>query len=238
MWQKTTAALAVLVCGFTLTAGAYGPPLSDSRPVQEFEGTLDYLDGLGPRILEWDPWIGYGIRVGEKWYGLVLPERKDIQETAKKLVGKKAVVHGRVEQRTLGGLIPHQIDVIVVSDLHAAPVAGKIEPIRGWGGILRDESLQKHAPAGGFITDAAALAKLWEAWKVRGDLPKIDFTKELVLVAMSSGPNALGIDIHLDSKGNLATMVTQTLIGGPGFGYRIVVIKRDGVKTIGGQPLA
>jgi hypothetical protein len=90
--------------------------------LQEFEGTLDYNDSSGPHIPEWDPWIGFGITANGRWYGLVLPESKEVQEMARKLVGKKVSVRGTVEKRTLNGLFPQQIEVIVVwPDLRPVP---------------------------------------------------------------------------------------------------------------------
>jgi hypothetical protein len=253
MLRKTMAMVAVLVCSFPLTALAdgldewenpprTGPLLPDPllKEVQEFQGILDYNDGLGPQIPEWDPWIGYGITVQGKWQGLVLPKCKDVQELARKLIGKQAIVRGRIEQRTLNGLIRHQIDVIVVSSLRAVPdkkVGTAVKPIKEWGKILNDETLKNAAPAKGYVTDAKTLAKLWEAWKVNNKMPKVDFAKVLVLVATSGGPNALSVDVHLDDEGNLTTMCRQTLKDGPGFGYKIIVIKRDGIKTIGGRTL-
>ncbi len=120
MWKKTAAALAVLTCCFAFTALAPGagkvdtPPAGIIQGAKEFEGTLDYNDGSGPHIPEWDPWIGFGITVDGRWYGLVLPESKDVQEMARKLIGKKVSVRGIVEKRTLNGLIPQQLEVIVV----------------------------------------------------------------------------------------------------------------------------
>jgi hypothetical protein len=138
MWRKTTVVLLLLACcvvlvpgtgraerldGFVPRDGILLPEPGDRLGLEEIQGTLDYNDGLGPQIPEWEPWVGYGLTAGQKWYGLVLPDRKDLQERARELVGKKVVVRGRLEKRTLQGLIPHQIEVLVVTGLRAAEPA-------------------------------------------------------------------------------------------------------------------
>jgi hypothetical protein len=138
MWRKTIAVLLLLACGVVLVPGPSRagsldgfvprgdillPEPGDRLGLEEIQGTLDYNDGLGPQIPEWEPWVGYGLTAGQKWYGLVLPDRKDLHDRAKELVGKKVVVRGRLEKRTLQGLIPHQIEVLVVTSLRAAEQA-------------------------------------------------------------------------------------------------------------------
>jgi hypothetical protein len=173
MWRKTIAVLLLLACCVALVPGPSRaesldefvprgdiplPEPGDRLGLEEIQGTLDYNDGLGPQIPEWEPWVGYGLTAGEKWYGLVLPERKDLQERAKELVGKKVVVRGRVEKRTLHGLIPHQIEVLVVTSLRgvepgtAKPVA--VTPrIRSVPAVAQDPAPGRHEPvvAGGFV---------------------------------------------------------------------------------------
>jgi hypothetical protein len=69
--------------------------------------------------------MGYGITAAGKWFGLDLGEGKDRLdfaeriELAKKLVGKRVLVKGKVEERTLDGFIKQRIKVVVVSDLLA-----------------------------------------------------------------------------------------------------------------------
>jgi hypothetical protein len=41
----------------------------------------------------------------------------------------------------------------------------------------------------------------------------------------------------VDDKGDLTILARATLVGGPGFGYTIGVISREGIKTVKGKPL-
>ena len=115
--------------------------------------------------------------------------------------------------------------------------AEQIKPSQEWNGKIRDEGLRKAAPKNGFLTDAKAWKNLWKAWRGKEELAKVDFKKNLVLVATAGGPNIPFGTVALD-KGNLTMGVGATKIGGPGFGYRIVVVSRKGVKKVFGKPLA
>jgi hypothetical protein len=84
------------------------------------EGQLGYDDGRGPRIPEYGTWGGPFVQTGDHWYGLDFGKNKELQETAKRLYGKTVVVEGIPEVRPVPGLIPHNIDVIVVTRLSAA----------------------------------------------------------------------------------------------------------------------
>jgi len=110
--------------------------------------------------------------------------------------------------------------------------------IQQWSGIIRDEEgLKQQAPAAGHLTDAASFEKLWKLWRPKEALPKVDFTKEIVLVATAGGPNRVALSATLDAKGDLRVRSRATLIGGPGFGYAIATISRQGIKSINGKPL-
>jgi hypothetical protein len=91
----------------------------------EINGTLSYEKGLDPsipRMLEYEEWVGYSISAGDKWFGLDFGDNKELAAKAKKLLGKRVIVKGTVEDRMLG-LLPRTIKVMVVSDLaEAAPV--------------------------------------------------------------------------------------------------------------------
>ncbi|HEY1860245.1 MAG TPA: hypothetical protein VGG61_07820, partial [Gemmataceae bacterium] len=104
-------------------AGALGNGVTQWTTV-EINGVLEFEDGaLRPHIPEFGAWMGFGITADGKWFGLDLGEGKDRLdfaeriELAKKLVGKRVLVRGKVEERTLDGLIKQQIKVVVVSDL-------------------------------------------------------------------------------------------------------------------------
>jgi hypothetical protein len=83
------------------------------------------------------------------------------------------------------------------------------------------------------VTDAWRWESLWK-W-LRGGEPvgKVDFTKELVLVATINKRDGIYIqDIQLDDKGTLTFKNVSTKEGGQGFGYCLIVVPRAGVKTV------
>jgi hypothetical protein len=111
---------------------------------------------------------------------------------------------------------------------------------REWKGYFpdnRDVPLMREAPKSGYITNEAEWSKLWKAWKGKEELPKVDFQKELVFAYAAGGPNTILISLRIDDQGNLTAKFSATEKGGPGFVYRIVTVKRDGVKTINGNVL-
>jgi hypothetical protein len=123
MWKKMLL-VACLFGGLALPALAQDKPDDRAEPqsrlpvfVLTLDGKLTYHDGSGPQIPEWDPWIGHGLETGGSWFGLDFREHKELLKQAEKLSGKKVRVTGRLEKQTLGGLIPHQIDVLVVTGL-------------------------------------------------------------------------------------------------------------------------
>ncbi len=118
--------------------------------------------------------------------------------------------------------------------LVAAPV---VEPTGMWSGKMKDESLRKLAPKSGFIADAETWKKLWTAWRPDEELPKADFAKELIMVGTVPGPNLVRMRPTIDDSGNVRFTVAGTEIAGPGFGYRLIAISRDGVKTVNGKAL-
>jgi len=106
-----------------------------------------------------------------------------------------------------------------------------------WSGKLADNTLRKHEPGDGFVLDQENWAKLWKAWRGQENLPALDFQKQMVLVFTADGPNNVGCTPTRDSAGNVRADAMSTLIGGPGFGYLMLCIPREGVKTVNGKPL-
>jgi uncharacterized lipoprotein YbaY len=118
--------------------------------------------------------------------------------------------------------------------LSAADDKATVAPIQQWSGSLEDRELQAKAPP--VITDATALGKLWQDWKVAGALPAVDFGKSLVVTATTQG-SVLNLRCTLMAQGNLEIggMATRDLR--PGFRYVIAVVPNTGVKTVNGKPL-
>ncbi len=124
--------------------------------------------------------------------------------------------------------------ILLLSTLLAAT---PVEPTARWNGMIADESLQKLAPAEGFLLDAKSLAKVWKAWRPKEEVPTVDFMKELVVVGVVPGPNSVLMRPALDENGDLQFIFAGTKKGGPGFGYLMLKISREGVKTVNGKPL-
>jgi hypothetical protein len=103
-----------------------------------------------------------------------------------------------------------------------------------WKGSVADASLQKGAPE--VITDATALEKLWKAWMVPDKLPQVDFTKEIVVLATTSGTR-INVSAKLDDKGNLQVLGVATSDIAPGFRYVLATVPREGIKKLNGKDL-
>lgn len=114
--------------------------------------------------------------------------------------------------------------------------APEVKAIETWSGKLKDDSLRdKFAPTTEFIADAEAWQKLWQAWRAGEEVPEIDFKRNLILVGTAPGPNAANMRPQIDEQGAVKFIVFSTKIGGPGFGYQLMQIDRDGVKSINGH---
>lgn len=125
---------------------------------------------------------------------------------------------------------------ILICPTLAADPPSEEKPPQVWSGKQQDESLlKKFTPKTEFIADADAWEKLWKAWRPGEELPKIDFSKSLVLVGTAYGPNRANMRPMTDDDGNLKFVVFSTKIGGPGFGYTLMVVDRDGIKTVNGH---
>ena len=100
-----------------------------------------------------------------------------------------------------------------------------------WSGVVRDAALRGLAPDKGYVADDKTWKNLWNKW--RGDQsepPKIDFAKEIVLVATANGPNQMSGTPRLDKEGGVLFMPAATLLAGPGFGYLLARLPIEGVK--------
>jgi hypothetical protein len=100
-------------------------------------------------------------------------------------------------------------------------------------GSLDDAALMKEAPAGGVITTAKDFEKLCKAWKI--EAPKVDFTKNIVLVGTTSGGRINGRPLLKDGDLKVGFIATRDLR--PGFRYLMIVYPREGVKTVNGKEL-
>jgi hypothetical protein len=134
------------------------------------------------------------------------------------------------------GLFPALLAVVVAGLLSNVALAEKkaVKATKQWTGSVADEKLLKDAPS--CVTDAKSLEKLWKAWKIEDKVPEVDFTKEIVVIATTSG-SKLNLFANLDDKGNLDVggLGTRDLV--EGFRYVIATVPREGVKTVNGAEL-
>ena len=89
-------------------------------------------------------------------------------------------------------------------------------------------------PASGYIADIEPWRGLWLAWRGNAEPPEIEFQSSLILVGTVSGSNRAGLQVHVDSTGNIQIVVGGTRIGAPGFGYIFVKVQRVGVPAVNG----
>jgi hypothetical protein len=139
-------------------------------------------------------------------------------------------------------LLPVFAVLAILLILHASDAGeGKkkvIKPTKQWSGKKSQNELAKIVHPSGMITNQKAFDALWSGWMLEGKAPTVDFTKQIVFVQLApGGPNVPRPTYTLDAKDNLTVRSISTLIGGPGFGYSIDALNREGIKTYQGKPL-
>src|SRR5262249_14012655 len=97
------------------------------------------------------------------------------------------------------------------------------------------EALLEKRPAKGYITEAKAFKQLWDDWKLVEKMPEIDFKKDVVIVETTRGSNLRVAAMKLTDKGDLRVLAMPTLDMRPGFRYAVLIVPREGVKTINGK---
>jgi hypothetical protein len=109
----------------------------------------------------------------------------------------------------------------------------KVAIAEKWSGSVENEAVMKPE----CITSAKSLAAVWKAWKVKGEVPKIDFTKNIVVAVYSVGSKLDLAKVTLDDVGNLDVVGLGTSDFGPGFRYVLGLVSRDGVITLNKKDL-
>ena len=115
----------------------------------------------------------------------------------------------------------------------AAAQKKKVEIGMKWSGSVEDEKAIKPE----CITSARGLEAVWKAWKIEGAVPKVDFTKDLVVAVYSVGSKLNMAGANLDDNGNLTVLGLGTRDIRPGFRYVLGVVSREGVKTVNKKDL-
>jgi hypothetical protein len=136
-------------------------------------------------------------------------------------------------------MLSRTLSLVALACLTALVVAADkptpIKPIKMFKGRI-DKDQQKESPKDGVIANAKDLEKLWKAWKIKDEMPKVDFDKELVLVVTSS-TSGLRASATLDDKGDVKVLSLATRDIRDDFAFNILVISRTGVKTINGKDI-
>ena len=106
-----------------------------------------------------------------------------------------------------------------------------------WRGVVPEDEMRSVAPTLPFVAAHESWRELWRAWRPEEPLPEVDFESEVVLVRLVDGPNRIKLSATLDEDGAVQVRARNTRIAGPGFGYALARISRQGVKSIDGEPL-
>jgi hypothetical protein len=109
----------------------------------------------------------------------------------------------------------------------------KVEITEKWSGSVEDENVKKPE----VIVSTKGLEAVWKDWKIKGDVPKVDFTKNIVVAVYSSGSKLNLSGANLDDKGNLEVLGLGTRDFRPGFRYVLGVVSKKGIKTVNKKEL-
>ena len=103
-------------------------------------------------------------------------------------------------------------------------------------GKIADPKLASARPDSGVIDNDSDWKKLWMAWRPNEPVQNVDFENHLVLVETAPGPNTVFANIlKLTDQGDLKYETASSRMGGPGFGYLIMVVPSTGIKTVNGK---
>ena len=101
-------------------------------------------------------------------------------------------------------------------------------------GSIDDAELAKKAPPQNVVVSEKGWEALAKAWNLK-DPPKVDFTKEVLVVATTQGGKLTMNPVT--QAGDLKVVAISTRDLRPGFRYAIKSFSKDGVKTVNGKEL-
>jgi hypothetical protein len=118
-----------------------------------------------------------------------------------------------------------------------------LQPVKSWIGDRADErqsepASNKELPDSPIFNQSDWI-KLWQALR-DDETPKIDFTKNFIIFCTTFAPNHCSIDLKLSRTGDLKIHSTTTIMNTDGstLSYKILLIRRAGIKSIKGKPIA
>jgi len=103
-------------------------------------------------------------------------------------------------------------------------------------GSLNDLKLRKAKPDDGLILTEDAWVSLAKTWGIQSP-PKVDFTKEFLIVATVLESEVLIHAFGPDKNGKVKVLTIERLPCPDAFSYAIKSLSREGVKTVNGRPL-
>ncbi|MBT7917045.1 MAG: hypothetical protein HN617_05840 [Planctomycetaceae bacterium] len=117
-------------------------------------------------------------------------------------------------------------------DFANAPVVTPTTVTEQFSGYLANSDFADVDSRHDFIVDQTAFAELWNEWNTTDAVPSVDFTQNIVVVAVVPGSNQIMMQPTLDANGNLMLKAASTRMGGPGFSYAIQIIPRAGSESV------
>jgi hypothetical protein len=96
---------------------------------------------------------------------------------------------------------------------------------------------QSFRPGRYHLTSADELEAIWKSWRPTEAAPKLDLAKVVVCVLAAEAADPPDIVPRIDRDGNVSLYNGAMKQARPGFGYRVTVIPRAGVKTVSGVRL-
>lgn len=129
----------------------------------------------------------------------------------------------------IGGLLSWSVSLAQAGDR-------EIKPLKEWRGRIA-RFIPYGNPVGDYLASQAELDKLWGDWQIPGKSPQVDFKTGVVLVRTCNCSH-ISIAPLLNDQGDLHIQVTMTKDLRDDTGYVIVLIPRQGIKTVEGKPIA
>lgn len=101
-------------------------------------------------------------------------------------------------------------------------------------------SARDDAPKTGVIAEFKEWEKLWKSWRGSESVPYVEFREAIVIVAVNSDPNRIGVEASVTKEGALMVAKRSEMLGFESpttCGYQLALISRHGVKTVKGQAI-
>lgn len=135
--------------------------------------------------------------------------------------------------RSLLALLFAGLALALVTAPEARAQKKKLDITKTWNGSVEDEKAIKPEA----ITSTKGLEAAWKAWNQKDEMPKVDFSKDIVVAVYSVGSRLNIAGANLDEKGNLTVLGFGTRDIRPGFRFVLGTVSKEGIKTVNGKDL-